>query len=276
MPVRREVPSSHKVVKTYGELEKYVSAFANGHLNLLILVGEAGLAKTNALRRAVGKFACWFEGNTTPWGMYLTLHENRDKTIVIDDVDSLYANASGIRLLKCLCQTEPVKRVSWISNMTVGANAYLPSEFETKSRVALIANEWKTLSENVGAVEDRGHVIIFKPSAQEIHRETRKWFNDTEIYNWFGKHLHVVAKPSMRMYVRARELKAAGMDWKQEILESEAITLPPIALIVASIVRDSKYKTVKAKVAAFAKHDLGGTRSTYFLWVKKLKELGIL
>ena len=35
--------------------------------------------------------------------------------MVIDDVDSLYANRNGIRLLKCLCQTEPEKSVAWQS-----------------------------------------------------------------------------------------------------------------------------------------------------------------
>ena len=33
------------------------------------------------------------------------------------------------------------------------------------------------------------------------------------IYRWFGENLHRVRDPSLRHYVRARELKAAGMDW---------------------------------------------------------------
>ena len=42
-----------------------------------------------------------------------------------------------------------------------------------------------------------------------------------EIYQWFAANLHRVREPSMRHYVRARELKAAGMDWT-EVLAAEA------------------------------------------------------
>src|SRR5262249_38704033 len=44
---------------------------------------------------------------------------------------------------------------------------------------------------------------------------------ETEIYEWFGSNLHRVSEPSLRLYVRARELKAAGMDWT-EVLALEA------------------------------------------------------
>jgi hypothetical protein len=35
--------------------------------------------------------------------------------VAIDDVDGLYASNAAVRLLKCLCQTDPVKRVTWQS-----------------------------------------------------------------------------------------------------------------------------------------------------------------
>ena len=46
-----------------------------------------------------------------------------------------------------------------------------------------------------------------------MHREAGRWFDDAEIYRWFGENLNRVREPSLRHYVRARELKAAGMDW---------------------------------------------------------------
>jgi hypothetical protein len=38
--------------------------------------------------------------------MYAKLYRHKDEFVVIDDVDALYADRSGVRLLKCLCQTE--------------------------------------------------------------------------------------------------------------------------------------------------------------------------
>ena len=60
--------------------------------------------------------ACWIEGNATPFGMYAKLYRHRDEFVVIDDVDALYADRSGVRLLKCLCQTEEEKAVAWHSD----------------------------------------------------------------------------------------------------------------------------------------------------------------
>ena len=62
---------------------------------------------------------------------------------------------------------------------------------------------------------------MFEPSAAEVHRKAGTWFDDAEIYEWFAANLHRVREPSMRHYVRARELKAAGMDWT-EVLAAEA------------------------------------------------------
>ena len=42
---RRHVKNAIRL-QTYGELRQFVQAFAEGHLNLLILIGSAGLAKS--------------------------------------------------------------------------------------------------------------------------------------------------------------------------------------------------------------------------------------
>src|SRR3954466_1065345 len=105
-PRRRSL--SHKVrhLTTYERLEEYLRAFAQGHFHLLVLVGAGGLAKSRSVRAVLDGQACWIEGNATPFGMYVKLYKHRDQFVVIDDVNALYADRSGVRLLKCLCQTE--------------------------------------------------------------------------------------------------------------------------------------------------------------------------
>ena len=101
---------------TYERLGEYLSAFAQGHFHLLILVGAGDLAKSRSVRAVLDGKACWIEGNATPFGMYTKLYRHRDQFVVIDDVDALYADRSGVRLLKCLCQTEEEKAVAWHSD----------------------------------------------------------------------------------------------------------------------------------------------------------------
>src|SRR3954453_4923646 len=125
----------HKVLHltTYQRLEQYLQAFAQGHFHLLILVGSGGLAKGRTGRAVLDGKACWIEGNATPFGMYAKLYRHKDQFVVIDDVDALYADRSGVRLLKFLCQTEDEKAVAWYSDARSLERQGIPREFTTRS-----------------------------------------------------------------------------------------------------------------------------------------------
>jgi hypothetical protein len=270
MPVRkkRQRGQPHKVLQltTYQRLEEYLRAFAQGHFHLLILVGAGGLAKSRSVKAVLDGRACWIEGNATPFGMYVKLYKHRHQFVVIDDVDALYADRSGVRLLKCLCQTEVEKSVAWHSDARSLERQGIPREFVTRSRVVIISNEWKTLNKNVGALQDRGHVLLFQPSAAEVHNQAGKWFEDKEIYDWFATNLHRVREPSLRHYVRARELKAAGMDWT-EVLAADAEN--PRARLAAELLTSATYATTAERVNAFVEQG-GGCRATFFNYRRRL------
>src|SRR5215470_15456999 len=264
MPVKtkrgRRNPEKALHVSTYDRLEAYLRAFAAGHFHLLVLVGAGGLAKSRSVRAVLDGQACWIEGNATPFGMYVKLYRHREAFIVIDDVDALYADRSGVRLLKCLCQTEDEKTVAWQSDARRLEKHGIPREFVTKSRVVIISNDWKTLDKNVAALQDRGHVLLFEPGAAEVHAQAGKWFDDREIYEWFGANLHRVREPSLRHYVRAKELKAAGMDWT-EVLAVEAENRR--ARLAAELLASDAYASTAERVQAFVEQG-GGCRATFF------------
>ena len=138
---RRRAPRKALRVTTYERLKEYLGAFARGHFHLLILVGSGGLAKSRSVRAVLDGKGCWIEGNATPFGMYVKLFRHRDEFVVIDDVDALYADRSGVRLLKCLCQTEEEKAVAWHSDARSLERQRIPREFTTKSRFVIISND---------------------------------------------------------------------------------------------------------------------------------------
>lgn len=74
------------VVNAYEQLTRFVEAFAAGHLNLLIVLGEPGLAKSQTVRSVMSD-ACWIEGNATAFGVYTAAWNHRDRVMVLDDVD---------------------------------------------------------------------------------------------------------------------------------------------------------------------------------------------
>src|SRR2546428_6198902 len=199
---------------TYAELEKIVHGLSRGDQKLLIVLGSQGLGKGRGLRQAMAGQACWLEDNASAFGLYCQLWHHQNRPVVLDDLDGLYRNHDGIRLLKSLTQTEPHKTVSWYTDAATLQREQIPHEFPTSSRLAIITNEWQTLNRNVAALQDRGHLVIFKPTPQEVHTRTAAWFWDQEIYDFVGERLHLLQEASMRHYLAAWELKQAGLDWR--------------------------------------------------------------
>jgi hypothetical protein len=264
-------PAGAVTITSYRRLEEYVVAFAKGHINLLILVRPPGLAKSRTVRGILREEASWIEGNATAFGMYAQLFRNRDRFVVIDDVDSLYSDRNGIRLLKCLCQTEPEKTVAWHSATRTLDKAGIPREFVTTSRVIIICNDWRTLNRNVAALQDRGHVLVFRPTATEVHGKAAEWFQDTDILAWFAANLHRIPERSLRLYLRAAELRRAGMDW------TECLPLTPENLrkrIVMELKADTSFATEESRVREFVRRG-GGCRATYFNYIRRLRLAGI-
>ena len=253
-------------VTTYQELQQGAQAFAQGDLNLFILSGAPGLEKSRTLKSLVGARGCYIEGNATAFGVYCELFRHRHQPIVIDDVDSIYQEPAGIRLLKALCQSEPVKTVAWLSDARFLDREGIPRRFTTRSPLALIANRWPTSNPNLVAVEDRGLRISFEPSALEVHCRTAQWYWDQEIFDYVGAHLHLIERPSMRLYFLAWQLKKAGLDWQGYVRQR---LLAGAALLVARLKGDSRYANEAERVAAFVAAG-GGCRATYFNHAKKL------
>jgi hypothetical protein len=256
-------------VSTYAALEQYVRAFAAGHLNLLLLFGPPGVGKSRCVRQALGSQVGWLSGQATPLGIYLQAYQHRHQPLVLDDIDGLYADRSGIRLLKALCQTERTKTLGWHTTAPILDRQGIPRQFTTTSRLALVGNEWKTLNADVAALEDRGHVLVFEPTALEVHRQAAGWFWDQEIFDGVAYQLHLMAQPSLRTYLQAWELKQAGLDWRQGVL---CRCLTGTALVVARLKADQSFPSEAARVRAFVQSG-AGCRATYFQHARKLRPL---
>jgi hypothetical protein len=233
-PKKRKLPDDVIVVTTYAQLALYLRKFAEGHLGLLLLLGRPGTGKTYHTKSALGALpdaaqaptapSCeeevlYVEGHVQPFGLYQKLWQFRDRTVVLDDLDRLYADPNCVRILKPLCSTQRAKTISWITHMT-RAGSDIPDRFTTTSNVALIANEWRTLNANVRALEDRAIILHFAPSNEEVHRQVGEWFDDSDVYSFIADWLQHIPTISMRHYDKGRRLRAAGFaDWRESLLE---------------------------------------------------------
>src|SRR5262249_2469583 len=207
-------PPQALCLSTYAELQAYVRAFAAGPLHLLMLFGPPGVGKSRAVRQALDSHVGWLSGQATPLGIYLQAFAYRHMPLVLDDIDGLYADRSGIRLLKALCQTEPVKTLGWHTQTPILQLHAVPPQFSTTSQVALIGNDWKTLNADVAALEDRGHILFFEPTAWEVHHQAAGWFWDQEIFDFVAAHLHLIAQHSLPTYRHPAELTQSAFDYR--------------------------------------------------------------
>lgn len=211
----------HITIHTYAQLEQYLKGFTAGHCNLLVIIGSAGLQKSVSVEKECPE-AQRLSGTVTAFEFYRELYRHRDQDFIVDDVDELYRDKSMIRLLKALCDTRATKSVHWHSSTIRLEEEDIPTQFTTQTRLVLIANVWKNINKNIGALHDRGIVLNFKPSAEEVHVRTADWYKDGEIYAFVGEHLHLIRQPSMRYYRLASELKAMNLDWRNALLQDWA------------------------------------------------------
>lgn len=267
------LPDDAIPVSAYSDLDRYLSAFAGGALQLVMLLGRHGTGKTQRVKAAVGlspstsngheprQRVLYLGGHVSAFGLYQQLWRYRNCPVVIDDLDKLYAQPDCVRILKQLCDNTPIKHVTWCSQIT-DRSAEMPTEFNTTSAAILIANAWRSINADVHALEDRALVIHFDPPNAELHEAVRPWFSDNEVYEFIGSILPYVPRVSIRHYLKGETLRNAGMcDWKDTILR---MLLPnaPLACVVR-LQMDRSFEREKDRVEEFIS-ETGRSRPTYF------------
>lgn len=252
----------------FEDLKRIANHFVTADSNIII-VGAPGLSKTTIIEDAVGDLGHKLDGNVTAFELYKWLFHHRDELIILDDIDSLYGNKSAIRMLKQACQTTPIKSVSWHSNHPdIGDGVdQVPATFETTSRFIIIANEWKTLNRNVHAIEDRGIMISFEPTAQEVHNYVSGWFRDREVLQFIESILPAVSSSiSARMYIGASNLRKAGLPWRENVCKEMGVSERTFKLLELEESTLKPMERVKAYQQA-----TGASQAAYYRHVKKLK-----
>jgi hypothetical protein len=245
-----------------------------------LVVGRQGLAKSwefeercEPRRDREGiefSVAHYVKGNITPVEAYQLAYEHRNKLLIFDDSERLWAESTGRYLLRDLTECKPSKWANWRTDNKELERQGIPKSFETSSRVCLLMNRFAFGDAlEYDAIVDRAQFIYFDPPPLEIHKNTALWFWDQEIFDFIGEHLPIVdsERLSSRTYVKAYERKAKG-DWKEFI--ARRCFVQSGEQWVQALESNPRYRSVDERVAEFVcRTGLG--RSTYFHLKKTLK-----
>jgi hypothetical protein len=269
MPRPREIPEGAEVIRTYAALQWFLRAFAQDRFTLLIVVGRSGLSKSVSIKDQLKeKSLCYIQGHALPIQVYIELFKHRHEPVVLDDAEGLYEAQAGRNLLTNLTQTDQVKTLEWLSSSRILTDQGVPMRFSTTSRVCIITNRWSGSSKEIQALEDRGHLIYFDPTPDEVHRYVATWLqrDAQDVYDFVGENLHLIDRSSCRLYIKAMERKEADGDWREFVRHHCYQTAKQV---VRMILEDPTCRTEKERVQK-AKEQAGISRATYYRYKKEL------
>lgn len=200
-------------VTTYAELEEFFRAFASGRINLLIVESDGGLGKTHTAEKMI-KGGYFIRGHATPLSIYLKLGDEDPDLVVFDDVETLLRNRHNTTLLKQILDTKEVKTVCYHTTARIN-DAEVPHEIKIKSKAMILCNDLHQEGKDIKALLSRGHYIHFEPTKEEILGRIKTFATDNAVVSEIEGIINKMANLSLRTYVKAVELKKAGMDWRQ-------------------------------------------------------------
>jgi hypothetical protein len=150
--------SKFTINQRFGFLSDMVAMLAKGDQPSVVVTGPGGLGKSHTVTASLNKAGLKdmsvldefdvgsgvpknafivIKGYSTPKGLYRTLYENRNSTIVFDDCDSVLKDTVSLNLLKGALDSYSRRIISWRADMK---DEDLPQSFEFKGRVIFISN----------------------------------------------------------------------------------------------------------------------------------------
>ena len=133
----------------FKNLERLTKMVGRGIQPSLVITGGAGLGKTYLVKKTLtdmgleeAKQFVHFKGRATAAGLFVTIYENADKIIVLDDCDSVFKDTDAVNLLKAALDSYDTRKLSYISTKPL-KDTYgdpVPRHFEFTGKIIFISN----------------------------------------------------------------------------------------------------------------------------------------
>ena len=83
-----------------------------------------------------------FKGRATAAGLFVTLYENCDKIVVLDDCDSVFKDADAVNILKGALDSYDIRKISYLTTKPLKDEfgGPLPRTFEFTGKIIFISN----------------------------------------------------------------------------------------------------------------------------------------
>jgi hypothetical protein len=226
----------------FDNLARFTKMVGKGIQPSLLVTGGAGLGKTFLVKQTLESLGLkestgfvHFKGRATAAGLFLTLFENSNSVIVLDDCDSVFKDADAVNILKAALDSYDTRRISYLSSKPLKDEDGIPvpRSFEFRGKIIFISNiEQSNLDE---AIKSRSFVadismnttqmftrieqlletmepripISAKQKALEIMQELHGEFDGVDI--------------NLRSFIKAARICAMGFDNPKSMIAEQII-----------------------------------------------------
>ena len=153
----------------------------------LVVTGMAGMGKTHIVKDTLQQLGLresfefvHYKGRATAAGLYITLYENSDKIVILDDCDSVFKDDDAVNILKGALDSYDTRYISYITSKELKdsyGNA-VPRQFNFTGRIIFISNyEQSRIDE---AIESRSFVQDISMSTEQVFLRMEQLINKIE------------------------------------------------------------------------------------------------
>jgi Cdc6-like AAA superfamily ATPase len=133
----------------FSNLESLTKMVGRGIQPSLVIKGMAGVGKTHLVKETLKQMGLresydfeHFKGKATAAGLFITLYQNSDKIVVLDDCDSVFKDDDAVNILKAALDSYDTRRISYISTKPLKDEfgEPIPAHFEFTGKIIFISN----------------------------------------------------------------------------------------------------------------------------------------
>ena len=218
-----------------------------GDARSVIVSGPAGLGKSFNVDKVL---ASWdpeqinhtiVKGFVRPTGLYKMLYDHREqgKVLVFDDADSVFFDDVALNLLKGVCDTTDIRRVSWLAEtrMETDDGEPLPRSFIFEGTIVFITNldfddmieRGHKLAPHMSALVSRSHYIDLSMKTKRdylvrirqvvadgmLRDQGLNATQEAEVMAYIEEKQNVLRELSLRMAVKIGNLVRTGPNWRK-------------------------------------------------------------
>tara|TARA_R110000868_G_scaffold2054_4_gene16036 strand:- start:57 stop:1004 length:948 start_codon:yes stop_codon:yes gene_type:complete len=226
----------------FENLERLTKMVGRGIQPSLVVTGMAGMGKTYIIKQTLTDMGLkestdfvHFKGRATPAGLFITLYENDDKIIILDDCDSVFKDDDAVNILKAALDSYATRRISYITSKPLkdSYDQAVPRHFEFTGKIIFISNIAQSKLDE--AVKSRSFVADISMNTTQMFvrmeqlmdkMETRIPIKAKQEALKYMKELNeefAGVEINLRSFIKAARVAAMGFDNTKDMIAEQCI-----------------------------------------------------